>query len=231
MRVCLHHLPTIPCFIQHSARLAGGVDHLRRSPGPSRRLGPDSAALSGIHWIIHPSAHQAARRDAHDATRHPTRHPQWPQWPQCISPTPECCSHGTWDAAAGISTGGWRGGKWREMGVSENSVPLNPMVNDHYHYEKLLFHWEYTLFSDKPKWRDMLLGCGRTDCETSFFLGFRIPPGTTSQQGRWALSWGKNLKIAGWWELPLESDIIPSKTLFSIRSTYLILSFLLGYLI
>ena len=23
---------------------------------------------------------------------------------------------------------------------------------DHYPYEKLLFHWEYTLFSDKPKW-------------------------------------------------------------------------------
>ena len=30
-----------------------------------------------------------------------------------------------------------------DMGVSENSVPLNPMVNDHYPYEKLLFHWEY----------------------------------------------------------------------------------------
>ena len=39
------------------------------------------------------------------------------------------------------------------MGVSENSVPLNPMV--------LLiiipifygYNWEYTLFSDKPIWR------------------------------------------------------------------------------
>ena len=33
------------------------------------------------------------------------------------------------------------------VSVSENSVPLNPMVpmvNDHYPYEKLLFHWEYT---------------------------------------------------------------------------------------
>ena len=30
------------------------------------------------------------------------------------------------------------------MGVSENSVPLNPLVNDHYPYEKWLFHWEYT---------------------------------------------------------------------------------------
>ena len=24
------------------------------------------------------------------------------------------------------------------------------MVKDHYPYEKWLFHWEYTLFSDKP---------------------------------------------------------------------------------
>jgi len=24
--------------------------------------------------------------------------------------------------------------KWLKMGVSENSVPLNPMVNDHYPY-------------------------------------------------------------------------------------------------
>ena len=31
-----------------------------------------------------------------------------------------------------------------QLGLSENSVPLNPMVNDHYPYEKLLFHWEYT---------------------------------------------------------------------------------------
>ena len=30
------------------------------------------------------------------------------------------------------------------LGVTENSVPLNPMVNDHYPYEKWLFHWEYT---------------------------------------------------------------------------------------
>ena len=29
-------------------------------------------------------------------------------------------------------------------------VSLNPMVNDNYPYEKWLFHWEYTLFSDKP---------------------------------------------------------------------------------
>ena len=30
------------------------------------------------------------------------------------------------------------------MGLSENRVPLKPMVNDQYPYEKWLFHWEYT---------------------------------------------------------------------------------------
>ena len=36
------------------------------------------------------------------------------------------------------------------MGVSENSVPLNPMVLLIIIPIKWLFHWEYTLFSDKP---------------------------------------------------------------------------------
>ena len=36
------------------------------------------------------------------------------------------------------------------MGVSENSVPLNPMVCLIIIPIKWLFHWEYTLFSDKP---------------------------------------------------------------------------------
>ena len=31
-----------------------------------------------------------------------------------------------------------------KLGVSENSVPLNPMVNDHYPVFKWLFHWECT---------------------------------------------------------------------------------------
>ena len=37
-------------------------------------------------------------------------------------------------------------------GVSENVVyPIVPNgFHDHYPYEKLLFHWECTLFSDKP---------------------------------------------------------------------------------
>jgi hypothetical protein len=38
------------------------------------------------------------------------------------------------------------------MGVSENSVPLNPMVLLFIIPIKWLFHWEYTLFSDKPIW-------------------------------------------------------------------------------
>ena len=32
----------------------------------------------------------------------------------------------------------------QQLGMSENSVPRNPMVNDHYPDEKWLFHWEYT---------------------------------------------------------------------------------------
>jgi hypothetical protein len=36
------------------------------------------------------------------------------------------------------------------MGLSENSVPLNPMVLLIIIHIKWLFHWEYTLFSDKP---------------------------------------------------------------------------------
>ena len=38
------------------------------------------------------------------------------------------------------------------MGVSENSVPLNPMVLLIIIPIKWLFHCEYTLFSDKPKY-------------------------------------------------------------------------------
>ena len=40
------------------------------------------------------------------------------------------------------------------MGVSENGVST-PKANgfaDRYPYEKWLFHWEYTLFSDKPRY-------------------------------------------------------------------------------
>ena len=44
---------------------------------------------------------------------------------------------------------------WWQMGVSENSVPLNPMVLLIIIPIKWLFHWEYTLFSDKPKWLKM----------------------------------------------------------------------------
>ena len=42
-------------------------------------------------------------------------------------------------------------GGQKQMGVSENSVPLNPMVLLIIIPIKWLFHWEYTLFSDKPK--------------------------------------------------------------------------------
>ena len=39
-----------------------------------------------------------------------------------------------------------------DVGVSENSVPLNPMVLLIIIPIKWLFHWEYTIFSDKPMW-------------------------------------------------------------------------------
>ena len=38
----------------------------------------------------------------------------------------------------------------KHMGLSENNVPLNPMVNHHYPYYINGYNWEYTLFSDKP---------------------------------------------------------------------------------
>ena len=42
----------------------------------------------------------------------------------------------------------------KHMGVSENVVyPIVPNgFADHYPYEKMLFHWEYTPFSDIPIW-------------------------------------------------------------------------------
>ena len=45
-----------------------------------------------------------------------------------------------------------------DMGLSENVVyPIVPNgFADHYPVFKWLFHWEYTLFSDKP----ILYGCG-----------------------------------------------------------------------
>ena len=39
------------------------------------------------------------------------------------------------------------------MGLSENSVPLNPMVLLIIIPTKWLFHWEYTTFSDIPIWK------------------------------------------------------------------------------
>jgi hypothetical protein len=50
-------------------------------------------------------------------------------------------------------------------GDFENSVPLNPMVNDQTIPIKWLFVWEYTLFSDKPIYGDF--GDGRWHCFTT----------------------------------------------------------------
>ena len=48
-----------------------------------------------------------------------------------------------------------QGISWENMGVSENSVPLNPMVLLIIIPIKWLFHWEHTLFSDKPIWANV----------------------------------------------------------------------------
>ena len=76
--------------------------------------------------------------------------------------------HGIWHGF--VAMRGWRDGRvpqeclwavsygryggWplisHDLGVSENSVPLNPMVNDHYPSLLNGYNWEYTLFSDKP---------------------------------------------------------------------------------
>ena len=73
------------------------------------------------------------------------------------------------------------------MGVSENSVPLNPMVLLIIIPIKWLFHWEYTLFSDKPKWKSLgTPGYGRDWLEIlelashfrdHLFYNFPLPPG------------------------------------------------------
>ena len=69
----------------------------------------------------------------------------------------------SWESFRSLWTGGTHGTGCipYRPGHSQNSfqeacgcvwkcrVPPNPMVNDHYPYEKWLFHWEYTIFSDK----------------------------------------------------------------------------------
>ena len=44
------------------------------------------------------------------------------------------------------------------------STPKPNGFHDHYPYEKWLFHWEYTLFSDKPKY----IECGSNTKHTDF---------------------------------------------------------------
>ena len=64
----------------------------------------------------------------------------------------------------------WRDDPWKYMGVSENVVyPIVPNgFADHYPYEKLLFHWEYSLFSDKAIW---------WSDDLQFHLsGYQLPP-------------------------------------------------------
>ena len=61
-------------------------------------------------------------------------------------------------------------------------------VNDHYPYNKWLFHWEYTLFSDKPIWRCWWVG-------DSFFGWWWLKD--FSMVNLWLIMVNSN--ISGWW--------------------------------
>ena len=63
------------------------------------------------------------------------------------------------------------------MGLSENSVPLHPMVLLIIIPIKLLFHWEYTLFSDKPIYPSILYSDVqvRSSQSTQITRGYRHP--------------------------------------------------------
>ena len=72
-----------------------------------------------------------------------SRHTQPPCWPLDFEVNASCERS---SVVASLVAGDWPI-RWQMsqdlLGVSENSVPLNPLVNDHYPYEKWLFHWEY----------------------------------------------------------------------------------------
>ena len=61
------------------------------------------------------------------------------------------------------------------MGVSENSVPLNPMVLLIIIPIKWLFHWEYTIFLDKPIYELIYVSlCMRFAIRNIFPAGFTM---------------------------------------------------------
>ena len=71
--------------------------------------------------------------------------------------------------AQGLMTGAGTGGKWGakvewswKLRIFRFALWVcTPKPNgfaDHYPYEKWLFHWEYTLFSDKPIWSHYING-------------------------------------------------------------------------
>ena len=87
-------------------------------------------------------------------------------------------------------------GYWNNMGLSENR--LNPIVPngfaDHYPYEKLLFHWEYTLFSDKPIWD-----------KTNHFISYMVT--------YMVISWQNEINMCGFLEHGLDPSSHPRTTL------------------
>ena len=72
------------------------------------------------------------------------------------------------------------------LGVSENSVPLHPMVNDHYPMLSLLngYNWEYTLFSDKPICRLIPLLSGKKPVISDALAVLWLTSGSSAYQLR-----------------------------------------------
>ena len=83
--------------------------------------------------------------------------------------------------ACGFGPGGNEIRRRRDhMGVSENSVPLNPMVNDHYPYEKWLFHWQYI-----PIFRQTHMFVEVSPCFSLQFLGWDWWDSHENSGARW----------------------------------------------
>ena len=130
---------------------------------------------------------------------------------------------------------------FHQLGVSENVVyPIVPNgFADHYPYEKWLFHWENTLFSDKPKWNPMKstmffsVNPPLNDYELPFSMGKHMGKWWFWQSdkgnwnNKWAFEWNRGLSrasntdsktiseffntISGWWFQPLWKILVNGK--------------------
>ena len=87
-----------------------------------------------------------------------------------------------------------------QMGVSKNSVPLNPMVLlIIIPIIFFLFHWEYTLFSDKPK-------CERTECQVQSLCDLK---NVVKHGSGWRFQplWQIWVRQLGWWHSQYNVDL------------------------